>query len=468
MNDAEKKEFYRGLFALVLPMAFQQLMTALVGVSDAVMLGFLSQDALSAVSLAGQVQFVYTLFLFAMTSGVSILAAQYYGIGDRRTLEKILGIGMRASVLISLPFTLGSLLCPELLMRAFASDPVLIEYGAEYLRTVGISYLMLSVSQICLCMLRNSGGAAKCAAVSSVSVIVNIVCNAVLIFGIGIFPELGITGAAIATVLSKVVELVWALFLMRRSGSVKLRLRDLLRHDRELQRDFWKYTLPSLGNQIVWGVGFTMYSVIMGHLGSDAAAANSIANIIKNLSICVCCGIANASGVIVGGLLGRGELEKAKQYGAKIVQLSIIAGMVSGLVILCVVPFVPLFGTLTETAQGYLRVMLMCCSYYVIGKAINMTVIGGLFPAGGDSRFGCICDGVTMWVVVVPIGLFAAFVLELPVTAVYLLLNIDELIKLPAVFRNYRKYHWVQNLTRESISGREPQEWKKRDVNAFC
>ncbi len=452
MNTAEKKSFYRSLLSLALPMAFQQLMLALVGVSDAVMLGFMSQDALSAVSLAGQVQFVYTLFLFAMTSGVSILAAQYWGIGDRRTLEKILGIGMRASVLISLPFTLGAMLCPELLMRAFASDATLIAYGAEYLRAVGISYLMLSVSQVCLCMLKNSGCASKCAAISGVSVIVNIIGNAVLIFGLAGFPALGITGAAIATVLSKVVELVWSVALMLRPDGVKLRLRDLFVHDRALVRDFWKYTLPSLGNQIVWGLGFTMYSVIMGHLGSDAAAANSIVNIVKNLTICFCCGIANASGVLIGGLLGRGEMEKAKRYGAKIVRLSILAGMVSGVLILCVVPFVPLFSTLTETAQGYLRVMLMCCSYYVIGKAINMTVIGGMFPAGGDSRFGFICDAVTMWVVVVPIGLLAAFVLELPVTAVYLLLNIDELIKLPAVYWNYKKYRWVQNLTRQPMA----------------
>ncbi len=448
MSVSEKKQFYRSLLALVLPMAFQQLMTALVGVSDAVMLGFLSQDALSAVSLAGQVQFVFLIFIFAITAGVSILSAQYWGIGDRRTVEKVLGIGLRAAVLVALPFTLGAMFCPELLMHVFASDPVLIEYGAEYLREVGVSYLLLSVSLVYLCILKNSGGASKCAVISAVSVITNIVFNFLLIFGIGIFPELGITGAAIATVLSKVIEFVWVMAIMLRPDSVKIRLRYVLRHDRQLCRDYWKYTFPSLGNQIVWGLGFTMYSVIMGHLGSDAAAANSIANIVKNLSICVCCGVSNASGVLIGGLLGRGELEKARKYGAKIVHISILSGMISGFVILCIVPFVGLFTTLSETAQGYLRLMLMVCSYYVIGKAINMTVIGGMFPAGGDSRFGFICDGITMWAVVVPIGLLAAFVLELPVTLVYILLNTDEIIKLPAVFWNYKKYHWVKNLTR--------------------
>lgn len=443
MERSEKKEFNLQLKSLVLPMAFQQLMTALVGVSDAVMLGFLSQDALSAVSLAGQVQFVYSLFLFAAMAGVSIFAAQYWGIGDKTAVEKILGIGLKMSVLISLPFTLGAMLCPELLMRAFASEQVLITGGAEYLRAVGITYLLLSISQIYLCIMKNCGMASRCAAISGTSVVVNIVLNAVFIF---IF-DMGITGAALATVISKVVELAWTIAIMLRSDSVKVRMQYLRRNDERLKADFWKYTLPILGNEIVWGVGFTMYSVIMGHLGSDAAAANSIANIVKNLAICFCTGVANASGVMVGGLLGQGQLDKAKRYGAQLVRIAILGGAVSGLIILCVIPFISRFGTLTETAQEYLRTMLVVCSYYVIGKSINMTVISGILPSGGDSRFGFVCDAVTMWAVVVPIGLICAFVLDLPVTLVYIIINIDEIIKLPAVYLNYVKYRWVKNLT---------------------
>lgn len=446
-----KDGFSRKLISLVVPIAFQQLMSALVGVSDAVMLGFLSQDALSAVSLAGQIQFVYSLFLFAVMSGVSIFAAQYWGINDRKSVEKILGIGMKAAVILSLPFTLGAIMCPQLLMKAFASEQILIDNGAEYLRVVGISYLLQSISMIYLAVMRNCGKASKCAVISSASVIVNIVFNAFLIFGIGFFPEIGIAGAALATVISKIVELVWTLAVMLRSDVVKVRMRYLLRSDKTLKGDFWKYTLPILGNEIVWGVGFTMYSVIMGHLGSDAAAANSIANIVKNLVICFCAGIGSASGVMVGSLLGMGKLEKAKEYGARLLKIAIISGALSGAVILCIIPFVPRFTSLTPTAQNYLRTMLAVCSYYVIGKSVNMTLISGVFSAGGDSKFGFICDTVTMWAVVVPIGLISAFVLELPVTMVYILINVDEIIKLPAVFRNYRKYNWLKNLTRKDM-----------------
>ena len=342
-------------------------------------------------------------------------------------------------------------------MRAFASDPVLIQDGAVYLRVVGVSYLLLSISQIYLCILKNCGKAVLSAVISSVSVIINIILNAAFIFGIGFFPEMGIAGAAVATVIAKVIELAWALAVMLKKDSIKIRLGWTIHPDKVLLRDFWKYTAPILGDELMWGLGFTMYSVIMGHMGSDAAAANSIANIVKNLVICFCTGIATASGIMVGSLLGQGELEKAKEYGRKLSKTSIFAGAVAGVIILGVIPFTPMFSTLTNTAKEYLRVMLVVCSYYVVGKSINMTVISGIFAAGGDSKFGFICDGITMWCVTVPIGLIAAFVLKLPVLTVYILINVDEIIKLPAVLKNYRKYRWVKNLTRQETAPVEPE-----------
>ncbi|MBE6852260.1 MAG: MATE family efflux transporter [Ruminococcus sp.] len=444
MEISEKKKFNIQLKSLVLPMAFQQLMMAMVSVSDAFMIGFISQDALSAVSLAGQIQFVYSLFLYAIMSGVSIFAAQYRAIRDNISVEKILGIGLKISVLISLPFMFGAILFPEFLMKAFASDPVLISGGAEYLRVVGITYLLLSISQIYLSIMKNCGMASMSAVISSVSVVINIVFNALFIF---VF-DMGIKGAALATVISKAVEFAWVFVIMAKNKEVTLRIPYLLHNDKSLKHDFWKYTAPILGNEIVWGVGFTMYSVIMGHLGSDAAAANSIANIIKNLSICFCSGVANASGVMVGKQLGKNELDKAREYGSRLVKIAIFSGVIAGAMILCVLPFVPLISTLTPTARKYLQTMLIVCSYYVIGKSINMTVISGILPSGGDSKFGFICDAVTMWAIVVPIGLVCAFVLHLPVTLVYIIINIDEIIKLPVVYMNYVKYRWVKNLTK--------------------
>ncbi len=443
------KEFYNKLLKLVIPITMQSLMMALVGVSDAVMLGFLNQDSLSAVSLAGQVQFVFSLFVFSVTSGVSILAAQYWGIKNRDAVEKILGIGLKTMFLFSLPFSLGAFLVPSLIMKCFTSETVLISDGSEYLRTVSLSYLLLGISQVYLCIMKNCGKAGKSSLISSVSVVLNIFLNWLFIFGIGIFPEMGIAGAALATVISKVVELIWAIIEMTKKDSIKIHLNYVIVNDKNLRKDYWKYSAPVLGNNLVWGIGFTMYSVILGHMGSDATAANSIANIVKNLAICICQGVSSASAVLVGAELGKENLEKAKQYGSKFCKISLASGIISGLVVLAVIPFVPLFDSISLTAQGYLRVMLVVSSYYVVGKAMNMTVISGIFPSGGDSKFGLKCDSITMWCITVPIGLIAAFVLKLPVVVVYAVINIDEIVKLPAVYRHYIKHQWLNNLTRK-------------------
>lgn len=449
MNTLKKNsEFYSKLFSLVLPIAFQQFMLAAVNASDALMLGLLDQDSLSAVSLAGQVQFVFNLFLAAMTIGASMLAAQYWGKGDRDAVERILALVLKITTPVSLAVFLAAQLCPGLLMRIFTRDEVLIAGGVRYLQVVGLSYLMTGISQIFLCILKNSGQAMKSTVISSFSVVLNIFLNAFFIFGFWIFPEMGIAGAALATVIAKAAELLWLFVESCREGRIHLRMRYVIHTDPLLRKDFWKYTTPVLANEMVWGCGFTMYSVIMGHLGSDAVAANSIANIVKNLIACFCSGIGNGGGILVGNELGQGNLEKARSYGGRLCRISIVSGIISGLVLLALSPLILSVSNLSDVSAGYLRGMLLICSYYMIGRAVNATTIAGIFCAGGDSRFGLLCDTVVMWVIAVPLGLISAFVLNLPVLAVYFVISLDEMVKLPAVYRHYKKYAWVKDLTR--------------------
>lgn len=449
MNTLKKNsEFYSKLFSLVLPIAFQQFMLAAVNASDALMLGLLDQDSLSAVSLAGQVQFVFNLFLAAMTIGASMLAAQYWGKGDRDAVERILALVLKITTPVSLAVFLAAQLCPGLLMRIFTRDEVLIAGGVRYLQVVGLSYLMTGISQIFLCILKNSGQAMKSTVISSFSVVLNIFLNAVFIFGFWIFPEMGIAGAALATVIAKAAELLWLFAESCREGRIHLRMRYVIHTDPLLRKDFWKYTTPVLANEMVWGCGFTMYSVIMGHLGSDAVAANSIANIVKNLIACFCSGIGNGGGILVGNELGQGNLEKARSYGGRLCRISIVSGIISGLVLLALSPLILSVSNLSDVSVGYLSGMLLICSYYMIGRAVNATTIAGIFCAGGDSRFGLLCDTVVMWVIAVPLGFISAFVLNLPVLAVYFVISLDEMVKLPAVYRHYKKYAWVKDLTR--------------------
>lgn len=441
-------DFSRKLLTLILPITFQQFMLALVSASDALMLGMLSQDALSAVSLASQVTFVENLFLAAMTIGLSMFAAQYWGKNDRISVEKFFAYVMKITAAVSFAFFAVSLIMPNTLMHAFTDEKVLVGGGAAYLRTVSLSFFLSGISQVYLCILKNSSKAVTAGVIGSVSVLLNIFLNAVFIFGLFGFPRLEIVGAALATVIAKLVEVVWCMLQAAKSGSVHLRLRYIIHSDKLLKTDFWKYTAPVLGNEIVWGVGFTMYSVIMGHLGTDAVAANSVVNIIKNLIVCFCIGLGNGGGIIVGNELGAGKSDTAKAYGRKLCRLAIVFGVISGLVMFIINPLILRFSNLSNTANHYLKRMVAICSVYMVGKSVNTTTIGGIFCAGGDSRFGFICDSVTMWCVTVPLGFLAAFVWKLPVLAVYLIINLDEMIKLPAVYKHYKKYLWVKNLSR--------------------
>ncbi|MDO4831737.1 MAG: MATE family efflux transporter, partial [Clostridia bacterium] len=426
MKNRRSDDFAKKLLTLVLPIAFQQFMLALVSASDALMLGVLSQDSLSAVSLASQITFVENLFLAAMTIGLSMLAAQYWGKRDRVSVERIFAYVMKITAVVSFAFFLVSLCFPNALMRIFTNEQPLIDGGAVYLRTVSLSFFLTGISQIYLCTLKNTGKATKSSVISSASVIINIVLNAILIYGLFGFPKLEIVGAALATVIARVIEVIWCMLETAKKDRIKLKPSYIMHDDKSLRHDFWKYTTPVLGNEIVWGVGFTMYSVIMGHLGTDAVAANSIANIVKNLVACFCLGLGSGGGIMVGNELGAGKLELAKEYGRKLCKLSIVCGAVSGLFLLALSPLILAVTDLSDTAAGYLKWMLVMCSYYMIGKSVNGTTIAGIFCAGGDSKFGFLCDTITLWCVTVPLGLIAAFALKLPVLAVYFIVNLDE------------------------------------------
>ncbi len=440
------REFNKKLFSLVMPIAFQQLVLAVVSASDAIMLNLISQDKMSAVSLATQVTFVENLFLAAMTIGLSMLAAQFWGKKDVAAVERIFAYVLKITAAISLVFCIAAFAFPRGLMSLLTNEPALIDGGSEYLRLVAPSYFLTGISQIYLCILKNSGKAKKAGIISSVCTLGDMAMNAVLILGLLGFPRLEIAGAAVSTTLARAVEALWCIAETAKRDSVKLRSTNILHTDKALRRDFFKYTLPVLGNEIVWGVGFTMFSVIMGHLGSDAVAANSVASIVKNLVSCFCIGLASGGGIIIGNELGAGELERAREYGGKLCAAAILNGTVSGLILLAMSPLVLSFVNLSSDADGYLKSMLIICTFYMIGKSVNCTTISGIFCAGGDSKFGFFCDLTVMWGIVVPLGFISAFALKLPIAAVYAIISLDEILKLPAVYINYKKYKWVKKI----------------------
>jgi putative MATE family efflux protein len=448
LSKTESKEFNKRLFSMVFPIAFQSFMTAAVSASDAIMVGFLEQKALSAVSLAGQVTFVLNLFITVLVQGTTMLAAQYWGKGERDKVERIMGISLRYTFLITAIFCLASVIFPSQLMKIFTNEPGLISRGASYLQIAGLSYIPSGISQIYLCIMKNSEKTAKSTVIGSSSMILNIILNTVLIFGLAGFPALGIRGAAIATTAATTIQLIWTLAESAKKDSLKIRIAYIIHCDKSLQKDFNHYTLPIVGNYFFWGGGVTIFAAIIGHMGNDAVAAYSIANIVKNLITCVTKGIGTAGAILVGNELGRNSFGTAKLYANRSAVLSALLGAASGAVILLLRPLIISFAALPAIPSGYLSGMLAVCSYFVIAQAINNTVIGGIFCAGGRSQFGCICDAIVLWVIVTPVAALSAFVWKLPVLAVYCIISMDEIIKVPFVLLYYRKYKWVQNITR--------------------
>ena len=448
-------EFYQKLKLLVLPITMQQFMLALVSATDAIMLGAVSQTSLSAVSLAGQIQFVLNLFISGISAGSGIMAAQYWGKKDAASIEEVMPIALRTNLIFSGAFTVFAAVAPEVLMRIFTSDPALIESGAVYLRAVSLSYLLCGISQIYLILLKNTGYATVSSRISCTAVVVNIICNAILIYGLLGLPALGIQGAAYATVAARLVELIWSYLETKQSGRVQIIWKKMFRAaDAVLTKDFWRYTTPVLGAALVWGIAYVSYSVIMGHMGSDAVAANSITTIAKNMLSCLIRGVSGGAGVLIGNLLGAGELDKAKVYGGRLTRMAIVVGMTTGGLLMLISPLIARaavvekdFSKIQETAAEYLQYMLIFCGCNIMAQSVNTTVLDGIFCAGGDSKFDMKGNLGAMWCFSVPFGFFAAFVLKWPVMVVYCIVNLDEIVKIPAVYLHYKKYIWVRNIT---------------------
>lgn len=446
---SDNRQFYQALFALVIPIAIQNFITNAVNSADVLMLGYVGQTELSAVSLANQFQFLLSGMFFGISSGVTILASQYWGKKDTNAIQAVMGIAVKIASVITILIAAGAIAIPEILMHIYTNDRVLIEIGASYLRVIGISYVMMSFSQVYLCALRSMERAKLSTMISSAALVMNVVLNAVFIFGIGGVPRLGVIGVALATVISRIIELALCLADAIRGKVFRMNLKVMFGRHKLLFEDFLKYSIPALVNDCAWTTAFSMYSVIMGHMNADVVAASSVATTVRDLCTILCFALASGASVLLGIEIGEGRLEDVKKDAGRSCHVTLLAGILTGAVILLVRPIVFACFSLTERAGGYLDIMLWISSYYVVGQAMNTLLIAGVFRAGGDSRFGMICDIIVMWCISVPLGFISAFVLKLPPMAVYVILCLDEFWKIPVVYRHYKSFRWLKDITRE-------------------
>lgn len=449
MNIEEKKVFNTRLKTLAVPLALQSLLSALVGASDALMLGRLNQDSIAAVSLANQLFFVMTLFTGAITGAAGILIAQYWGKKDYKNAGRFLAMAIRYSVLISLIFFIAALVFPEYVMRIFTPEINLITIGAGYLRIVSFSYIFSALAQCFLMNMKIAGDAKLSVIISAVTVVVDMTADYFLIYGKCGLPALGADGSAYSTIVVEVLSLVIALVWAKKKETIKLPVKSLTYFSKDFEKDYWKIFPANLASALSWGLSISVHNVIMGHLGSDATAAASVTGVAQQLIACVTWGIAGGSGIMIGELLGSGRLDEAKKYGDRFYKVSFFSGLINALLIAITGPAIYFFYALTDTAKGYLIWMLIFSCFYMFAFAYNTIFTCGVFPAGGDAKYDAVSVFFATWCFAIPASLIACFLLKWPVLVVYVIMCLDEIVKLPFLKWHYNKYIWVKNLTRE-------------------
>ena len=442
------KIFISKLLHITLPIAFQNLMLASVAAADAIMLGFLNQNSMSSVSLATQIQFIQNMIVFAIVSVESILGAQYWGKKDTVSVSKIFAISLKLSITTSFFFFIGCIFFPRQLMLIFTNEESLILLGMDYLKIAGWSYLLTGISQCYLTLMKISDHPTQTATISSICVLVNIILNAIFIFGFFGLPPMDVKGAALATLFSRIIELIWCIIISYKKNYIHLNFNHFFSKHKILFIDFVKCLFPLIGASLFWGIGFTSYTAFMGHLGTDSAAANSVAAVIRDLLCCLCNGICTAAGIMVGNELGAGNLEKGKIYGDRIFKLSMLCGIIITLLTFASTPILSKVIKLTDKATLYFIQMMIILSIYMFGRTVNTIVINGIFAAGGDTLFDMYSLAVCMWGLAVPLAAFGAFVFHWPIYLVYACTCIDEVGKIPWVIHHYKKYKWVKDLTK--------------------
>lgn len=447
------KEFLKIVFGLAFPIALQNLINTGVTTADVVMLGKVGETALSSGSLAGQVQFVMNLMIFGMSSGASVLTAQYWGKKEIRTIEKIFSMTVSFALMAGFLFFIAGEFFSEQLMHIFSSEDEVIANGAAYLRIVAFGYPISAFTTGYLYLMRSIERVKIGTAVFSGSLAANVILNAVFIFGLAGAPAMGVRGAALATFLSRCLEFVIVLvYIWKGNRQVRLRPEYFIRWDSLLLKDFLVLSIPVVLNETLWGAGMSANAAILGQLGSAAAAANSVVRVIRELVMVMSIGLSAATAVLVGKAIGEKKMELAEIYARRMVILSIgVTACASALMLLLRRPIVEAL-TLGPEAREYLLFMLIILAFYSLCQSITCPVIVGVLRSGGDTRFGLILEGLALWAGSVLPGAVGAFIFRLPVKAVFMLLMLDEFIKLPFAWWRYRTKVWLKDLTRTARS----------------
>ena len=402
-----ERSFYRSLLALTLPVALQNVISYSVNLMDTLMLGGLGEVALSATSLANQVFFIYTVAIFGVAGGAIVLCSQYWGKKDVDSICRVASLALRISAAAGLLFTLVLFLFPRPVMQIFTAEPAVIEAGASYLRIVSLSYFFYGVTSTFLVVLRSVETVNVSVAIYGVSFAVNVFFNYVFIFGKFGAPRMGVAGAAVGTVLARVAEFVMIIaYMLVWEKKIRFRLHMLLWPSGGLARDLVRYGLPVMLNELLWSVAISMHSVILGHMSSDIVAANSICNVMFQMATSIILGVSNASAVLVGMLVGRGDYPYARACVNKLIQIYAVIGVVCAALLLAVKgPVIGIYD-IKESTRVLTDQLMYVYAAAIFFMAFTCPLISGVLRGAGDTRFAAVTDVGCIWAMV-PLGVLA-------------------------------------------------------------
>ena len=453
----DRKYFYKQILTLAIPVAMQNLISFGVNMTDTVMMGLADHTGvlLSAASLANQPFFLLSLICFGLAGATVTLTAQYWGKGETAPIRCIFSMILKAAATAAIAMGLAVMLFPEGVMSIFTNRSEVIEAGAQYLQIVGLAYIAFGIGNTLICCLRGVELIRLSTVANLCGFFTNLILNYLLIFGHMGFPEMGIRGAAVGTLCSRVLELTIVLvYVFAIDRRLELRPKDLKLFNKTLAKDILSYGAPVFFNEICWGLGISVQAAILGHVSysqGDPVAANSIASMIQQLSTTFIFGIANAEAVLVGKAIGSGQHEKARLRAKRIKWLSIIFGLIACAIILLLKNVIVDFYDIPEATKALTRQLIVIIAFVTIFTSSSAICFIGILRGAGDTRFCLGAELAALWCVATPLAAISVFLFALPVPVVLMAMKIDEPLKMIASMVRLHGDKWLRSLTRENI-----------------
>ena len=444
------KDFYRRAIKLSGFIALQNVIVCTVGLVDNIMIGAYSQDALSGIALANQIQFLLQMVVNGVGEGMAVLASQYWGARKVQPIRRVLAIALDVALLLAVGLLVAAQLIPEKMLALLTSDPAAIAEGAKYMRVVSFSYLFFACGMVLNSAQRSIENVRVGMVASLTGVVFNIVLNYGLIFGHFGLPRLGVVGAAVATLIARMAEFsVTATYTYVIDKKLIVKLRDFLRPDRLMVKDYIRVAVPVMCSGANWGIAMMMQTSILGHLGSSAIAANSIANSLFQVVSVMCYGLASAAGVLIGKAVGSGDLSKLRGYVNSLQLMFLTVGVCSSLILFSLREIVLSAYAVSPEALAMARSFMNVLCVTIIGTAYQAACLTGIVRGGGNTSFVFRNDLVFQWLIVLPLSALAAYVWKLSPVWVFFFLKSDQLTKCLVAVWQVNSYRWVKKVTRD-------------------